>query len=142
MKTVLPINSSINGLIDSLVIERAAKISKSNLSTENKDLLLFIFVQLIAIDDLSAEKLLANIKKSTVEKIKEWHDNGTIYCEMTIKNGKRHGGFSMWNTKGDLLCEIPFENGEMHGTAIFHKEKGQENINFDHDYPILLDKNS
>jgi len=117
----------------------AMKIHKSDLKAETKEIMLFIVAQLIAIDNINEAKLIANKKKGSTERLKEWHDNGSIYCEMTIKDGKRHGTCSVWSPEGVSLCEIPFENGVIHGVAHIYKSAGQEDIYFKEGCPILLD---
>ena len=120
-------------------MQQATKVFKSNLPEKTKEFILFVVAQLTALDIANSEKLLANIKNGGVEKLKEWHQNETIYYEMPIKNGQRNGLFQMWQPDGKLMCEIPFENGKINGFAIFRKVDGDEKVMFKDDMPILLD---
>jgi antitoxin component YwqK of YwqJK toxin-antitoxin module len=122
------------------IAEEAVVVFKSSLPEKTKDFILFILSQVTLFDQHNHEKLSTNAKRGVVEKIKEWHDSGSIYYEMTIKNGQRHGSFSMWDVKGKLICTMMFENGKINGLASLFKADGEEKIEFKHGCPILLDK--
>jgi antitoxin component YwqK of YwqJK toxin-antitoxin module len=120
--------------------KQADMIYHSALSEKTKEFLLFVIAQLRTFDMRNDEKMLSSKKTGAVEKIKEWHDNGSIFYEMTIRNGVREGSFTMWDTKGRKVCSIPFEGGKMHGILSLFKSDGEERIRFENDTPILLDK--
>ena len=126
--------------MDSQKMQQAMKVHKSALQEKTKEFMLFVLAQLASLDVINHDKLSANAKKGGVTKLKAWHENQTIFYEMTIKDGKRDGSFSMWNTKGVQLCLIPFECGEIHGTAHLYKSDGEEIVIFEHDCPIVLDR--
>jgi antitoxin component YwqK of YwqJK toxin-antitoxin module len=133
--------STLKGLtqMESQTMQQATKVFKSNLLEKTKEFVLFVIAQLTALDIANHEKLSVNVKKGGIEKLKEWHENGAIYYEMPIKDGKRNGLFQMWQPDGRLMCEIPFENGKINGFAILRKVDGDEKVMFKDDMPILLD---
>lgn len=126
--------------IEVSTIEQAKKIHKSNLPEKTKEFIIFVLAQLASLDETNKNKLEANTQKGIVEKLKEWHQNETIYYEMPIKDGKRNGLFMMWLPNGRLLCEMPFEVGKLNGIAVLHKATGDEKVVFEDDCPIFLDK--
>ena len=121
-------------------IEQAKKINKSNLPETTKVFLLFVLSQVDLFKSKHAEKIALNKPKGSVEKIKEWHDSGSIFCEASILNGIEHGSFTMWNPKGAMICSINFDKGKLAGISSLFKSDGEERVKFNDGVPILLDK--
>jgi antitoxin component YwqK of YwqJK toxin-antitoxin module len=126
--------------VEPIITEQMRKVYKSSLGEQTKEFVLFVLAQLASLDEGNGKKLLANAQKGTVEKLKAWHENESIYYEMPIKLGKRNGLFMMWQPNGKLLCEVPFEDGKINGIAVFRKASGDEKVVFENDTPISLDK--
>jgi len=62
---------------------------------------------------------------SEVEWMREYWDNGTLYCEVPYINGHKHGVARWYFSSGALEQEISYSNDKAHGIQRWYYENGE-----------------
>ena len=111
-------------------IDKDAEAVKKVLEKINVNKQLYEFVSFLILQIMMAERTNKRKQAGNKELIRNWHDNGNIYCEIPFENGVKNGTLKMWQPNGKLMCEVPYENDEIKGNALIYRKEYAEVIVF------------
>ncbi|MDG1023071.1 MAG: hypothetical protein P8I42_02285 [Flavobacteriaceae bacterium] len=65
------------------------------------------------------------IEQPTQEIDKEYHENGSLKCIKTFKDGKQHGETTFYFDTGQKRIEYHYKEGKLHGQVLWFNHSGQ-----------------